>query len=379
MSKASHAGIETRHRKGCRSLARGCNCKPSYRAQVHDPVLGKPLKSPRFTTLADARAWRVAQLGAPRSGGLHREGARSLREVSDRWLGMANAGTARNRSGEVFKPKVLRDYESALARHVLPSLGAARLDQLRRGDVQHLADRLALHLSPSGLRNALMPLRTIYRYAVARDWVSANPTIGIELPASRAARNRIATQGEAVALLAALPSVDQPIWATAFYAGLRLGEIRAIRWADLDFERRLLRVQRSWDAKEGPVLPKSRAGLRVVPMPNPLHDQLLRHRNATLDRAGLVFTRGDGLPFCDSTVRQRAMRVWNKAGLKPIGFHEARHTYASWMLGAGVNAKTLATYMGHSSVAITLDRYGHLMPGSESAAAAKLDAFLAGS
>ncbi len=90
MSKASHVGIETRHRKGCRSLARGgCNCKPSYRAQVHDPVLGMPLKSARFKTLADARAWRTAQLAAPRSGGgLHREGARSLREVSDRWLGM---------------------------------------------------------------------------------------------------------------------------------------------------------------------------------------------------------------------------------------------------------------------------------------------------
>ncbi len=127
------------------------------------------------------------------------------------------------------------------------------------------------------------------------------------------------------------------------------------------------------------MLPKSRAGVRVVPMPNHLHDQLLRHRNATLDRAGLVFTRGDGLPFCDNTVRQRSMRVWNRAGLKPIRFHEARHTYASWMLGAGVDAKTLATYMGHSSVAITLDRYGHLLPGSESAAAAKLDAFLAGS
>jgi len=75
-------------------------------------------------------------------------------------------------------------------------------------------------------------------------------------------------------------------------------------------------------------------------------------------------------------VRRRALAAWIRAGLEPIGLHEARHTFASLMIAAGVNAKALSTYMGHANIAITLDRYGHLMPGNEEQAAGLLDAYL---
>ena len=74
---------------------------------------------------------------------------------------------------------------------------------------------------------------------------------------------------------------------------------------------------------------------------------------------------------------RRAHEVWRERGLRPIGLHECRHTYASLMIAAGVNAKALSTYMGHSSITVTLDRYGHLMPGNEREAGAMLDAYLA--
>src|SRR5207253_8928901 len=92
---------------------------------------------------------------------------------------------------------------------------------------------------------------------------------------------------------------------------------------------------------------------------------------------GLVFGRAARDPFNPATVNNRARRAWAAARLVPIGLHEARHTYASLMIAAGVNAKALSTYMGHSSVTITYDRYGHLMPGNEDEAAAHLDAYLA--
>src|SRR6266508_127052 len=82
-------------------------------------------------------------------------------------------------------------------------------------------------------------------------------------------------------------------------------------------------------------------------------------------------------PFTPSNVRKRANSAWARAGLEPIGLHECRHTFASLMIAAGVNAKALSAYMGHSSVTITLDRYGHLMPGNESEAAHLLDGYLA--
>jgi len=75
-------------------------------------------------------------------------------------------------------------------------------------------------------------------------------------------------------------------------------------------------------------------------------------------------------------VAGRASRRWLLASLDPITLHEARHTFASLMIAAGVNAQALTKYMGHASVTITYDRYGHLMPGNEEEAAARLDAYL---
>jgi integrase len=82
--------------------------------------------------------------------------------------------------------------------------------------------------------------------------------------------------------------------------------------------------------------------------------------------------------FDPSTVSDRARKAWARAGLSPIGLHECRHTFASLMIAAGVNAKALATYTGHASVTITFDLYGHLMPGNEEEAAGLLDALLDG-
>src|SRR5215210_5452148 len=81
-------------------------------------------------------------------------------------------------------------------------------------------------------------------------------------------------------------------------------------------------------------------------------------------------------PFSPTRVRERASKAWEAAQLEPITLHEARHTFASLMIAAGVNAKALSTYMGHANISITLDRYGHLMPGNEAEAAGLLDAYL---
>jgi integrase len=89
-----------------------------------------------------------------------------------------------------------------------------------------------------------------------------------------------------------------------------------------------------------------------------------------------VFGKSETTPFDDWTLRNRAFRAWREAGLQPIGMHEARHTFASLMIAAGVNAKALSVYMGHASVTITLDRYGHLMPGNEGEAAGLPDAYI---
>jgi len=90
----------------------------------------------------------------------------------------------------------------------------------------------------------------------------------------------------------------------------------------------------------------------------------------------LVFGRSDGRALRADTLIERGRKVWSEAGLTPVGLHECRHTYAAFMIAAGVNAKALSSYMGHSTISMTLDRYGHLMPGNEDEAAAMLERYL---
>ncbi len=201
---------------------------------------------------------------------------------------------------------------------------------------------------------------------------------GVELPAVRGKRDRVVSVEEADALLAALPDEDRAAWATAFFAGLRRGELLALRWEDVDLPAGVLRVERGYDDKAREFIePKSRAGRRTVPIAAVLREFLIAHRLRSGRGEGLVFGASASDPFDYWTSKRRTERAWKAAGLAAVGMHEARHTFASLMIAAGVNAKALSTYMGHSSVTITYDRYGHLMPGNEEEAAVLLDAYLA--
>jgi integrase len=372
------SGIRLRHGRLCPSRSGGgCGCRPTYQANVWSAREGKRLFK-TFASLAEAKAWRSEAQVALRNGTMRAGASATLREGAEAWLEGVRSGAIRNRSGHAYKPSAVRGYEAALVMRVLPELGGLRLSEVRRVDLQDFADRLCADgLDPSTVRNTLMPLRAIFRRSVARGDVAVNPTSGLELPAMEGVRDRIASPTEAASLLAALPERDRAIWATAMYAGLRRGELLGLRWDDVDLRAGVIHVERSWDAKEGVVGPKSRAGRRTVPIPAALREYLVEHKLRLGRHVGLVFGTSYARPFTPSNVRKRANAAWARAGLERIGLHECRHTFASFMIAADVNAKALSAYMGHSSVTITLDRYGHLMPGNESEAADRLDAYLA--
>jgi len=157
---------------------------------------------------------------------------------------------------------------------------------------------------------------------------------------------------------------------------LRRGELLALRWEDVDLKAGQIHVTRSWDVNEGhDVGPKSAVGRRKVPIASRLKSLLAAHRLAgRVD--GLVFGENGTRAASPAATTKRADAAWKAAKLQRITLHEARHTYASLMIAAGVNAKALSTYMGHANISITLDRYGHLMPGNEAEAANLLDAYL---
>ncbi len=372
------SGIEPRHRKDCPALAGGsCACDPAYRAEIFDKQTGQKVRR-TFPTHAAAKAWRQDAVSEQRRGLRRIPTSRTIRAAAEELIEGLHAGTVRNRSGHLYKPSAISSYEEALRRRIIPTFGTARLSELTRADVQGFVDQLLREgLGPSTVRNLVMPLRVIFRRAVVRGEVPLNPCDKLELPAVRGRRDRIANSAEAARLIRALRPGDRALWAVALYAGLRRGEIASLRWDHLDFKRGVINVDTAYDYKSRVhTEPKSEAGNRRVPIISTLASALRTHRELTGRSDGLVFGRDGNRPFDPSSTRARAHRDWAAAGIASIELHEARHTFASLMIAAGVAPKALQVYMGHSSIRITFDRYGHLLPGNEAEAAGLLERFI---
>jgi integrase len=155
----------------------------------------------------------------------------------------------------------------------------------------------------------------IYRRAIEDGDLAVNPTSNLRLPAVRGRRERIASPEEAQQLLAALPERDRALWATALYAGLRRGELMALRWEDVDLAQGVIHVERSYDDKARlEIEPKSRAGTRTVPIVGALRDELLAHKARARRESGLVFGSSEEKPFVTSNVWRRAQ----VAGVAPV-------------------------------------------------------------
>jgi integrase len=370
-------GIEVRHARSCASrTGRRCSCAPGYRVAAYDAISKKKV-SKTFRTLAEARRWRAGAHSQAAKGVRLAGTPQTLLEAAEAFVDGIATGAIRTRTGERYKPSVVREYERSLRLHVLPALGGARLSRIQRRDVQRLADDLLVSgADPSTIRNALKPLQVIYRRAIEDGDLAVNPCERLRLPAARGRRERIASPTEAAALIAALHSEDRTLWGCAFYAGLRRGELRALVWNDVDLADGLIRVERSMTGHGETGKPKSRAGRRGVPIVAALRDLLVEHKLITRRDTGLVFGSSATQPFTPTAIRRRALTAWRRTGLDPISLHECRHTFASLLIAAGVNAKAITAYLGHASIQTTFDLYGHLMPGNEEEAVALVDAYL---
>jgi integrase len=270
------------------------------------------------------------------------------------------------------------NYEAVLEARLRIEFGAIRLSDLRRNDVQDYAETLLSEgLDPSTVRNILMPLRVIYRRAVRRGEVHMNPTVDLELPGVEGARNRVASPGEAEELLKALTEPDAALWATALYAGLRNGELRALRVEDIDLDDGLIRVERSWDDVEGEIEPKSAAGKREIPICDHLRGYLEAHLERLGRDAGLVFGETAQQPYSYWKTTSRAYKTWKAAKLERITLHNGRHSFRSYLDYAGISEARCDRFLGHANHAVGR-RYTHGFREQLAADAAKLDEYLSG-
>jgi integrase len=351
----------------------------SWEASAFDARSGKKLRR-TFPTLAAARSWRADALVAVRKGSIKPAQRMTVQDASTALLDGMRDASIRTKGGSAYRATTIEQTERSLRRHVLPELANIRVDRLDARTLREFADNmLAAKYDPGTVLSAMQPLRLILRRAVLDGQLASNPSRELGLPGGKRREDVVTDPAHAQRLLEALEPSERVIYATAFYAGLRRGELRALRWRHVDLAGGSIRVEESASCREkAPGLVKTAAGRRTIPIIATLRDHLLEHRMRIGEPAPDAFVFGAGAqPFASTTIRKRAARAWKAAGLQPTQFHAARHTFASILIAAGVNAKALTVYMGHASLATTHDLYGHMMRGSEDEAVALVDAYLA--
>jgi integrase len=333
-----------------------------------------------FPNLTEAKTWRAQLLAAKTRSRQRAPSSITLRDAADEYLAGMLDGSVTTRGGQNYKPSTTRSYRHSLEIHALPDLGGRRVADLTTGDVQRLVERMRREgLAGTTIANTVNALRAIYRRLVVLGRVNDNPTRGAVLPTRRGTRLHAGDPADAARIIAAVPEQDRCVWALAFYAGLRLGELRALRWGDVDEKAGVLRVRVSWDAQEGEIDPKSNAGVRDIPILNPLQPYLEAQRAAcpwSSDPAALVLGASRRGAFGATGLNKRSAKALAAAGLKYVTLHEARHSFASYLAASGIGIKDLTVILGHSSVTVSLDRYGHLFEAGKAQTAAQINAWL---
>ena len=291
-----------------------------------------------------------------------------------------------------WKPSTLRRYDFLIQRHILPELGPVLLEHLDAGVINGFLARKQTGggladdrgLSPAYVRSMAVVVQSALRYGADRGL--CQPMAGkVCKPAPEKAEIRILTQPEQQALeqsIYARPDATGLGVFLALYGGLRVGEVCALGWQDVDLEQGLLRIRHTVtrvNAREGQhtdlVLgsPKTAASIRTVP----IHRAVLPLLKAAFSAARSPYVIADTDAFVNPrTFTYRYHRLLERAGLPPIHFHALRHTFATRCIAAGVDMKTLSELMGHASITVTMNTYVHSSLETKQQQLAKLESVL---
>jgi integrase len=285
-----------------------------------------------------------------------------------------------------LRPTTQRIYDANLRNHILPDLGDVPLAKLTpamlRAWLSALTTKEGGHGQTLSLGSVAQVYRTLNRVlsaAVDNESLGRNPLRGVKPPRVESEPMRFLSHDEVATLADTIDARYRALVLVAAYSGLRAGELIGLRRKHVDLLRRTITVVEQVQYIGGRMVqsvPKSSAGRRQVALPGlvvvALDDHLGRYSEPGPD--GLVFPAPEGGYLRLENFRKRA---WNPAtvaaGVAPLRVHDLRHTCASLAIAAGADVKVLQRMMGHASAALTLDRYGHLMPGQARSVADRLD------
>ncbi|SMX25298.1 tyrosine-type recombinase/integrase [Boseongicola aestuarii] len=294
---------------------------------------------------------------------------KSIADACDSWL----KSCRRNE----LERSTLKAYRSHTRVHIEPRIGSLLLTELTRGVVREFLDDLQDNgVSHAQVRKIMVSLRSILSEAVEREWIATN--VAVEVKVKRKARARaderiVPTKDEIRLIIENAPESHRAMFITAIFTGMRISELRGLTWDAVDFDRNIVRVLQRADEFNEIGYPKSRAGIRDIPMA-PIVSATLKAwiRKVPQSELNLVFPNSVGKVQNYSNIYNRIFKpMLVKNGIVDgnakarFGIHALRHAAASLFIEQGWNPKKVQTLLGHASIMMTMDVYGHLFENPE--------------
>lgn len=309
----------------------------------------------------------------------------TLSEWLDRWL---------EQMASVLRLSTLEHYHSDMEHHVKPYLGQKKLTQITPADLRKLYDTLKQHgrvhprpgqsrgLSTTTVHGIHTTLHHALKSAVDQRLLPHNPADHVEPPKVAHKSMTILNEEQLDTFLAAME--QDSIWKDFFYTelttGLRLGEICGLMWSDFDARKGTLNINRTLHKEQGGRLvtgdTKTYAGTRKIVLPDSTAERLRNRKKCSYSVWIFPNPLKPEAPMNPSTAYHRLKKLLEENGLPDLRFHDLRHTFATYALSNGVDAKTLAGILGHTKASFTVDTYTHTTTDMHKKAAEIVGGFL---
>jgi integrase len=291
-------------------------------------------------------------------------------------------------------PRSYERYKGIIEKNLIPAIGRIRLVDLRPEHVQrHYTTMIDKGLAARTIRYDHIVIHGALRMAVKWQLVPRNVADAVEIPKPKHSEMQIWDSDEITKFLEAAKTTPYyALFYAALYTGARRSELLGLSWRHVDFLYSQIDIERGlhWIKREGYIFtqPKSVKSRRTIALPPSLVlllkeykekqecNRLLIGKPFTED--DLVFSHEDGSPLFPNSISRAWSLLAKKAGLKPIRFHDARHSHATLLLRQGAHPRVVQEQLGHSTIATTLDVYSHVTPGLQEAAATRFDEAMSG-
>jgi integrase len=348
---------------------------------------GGKQRSKTFDTKHDADKYLAKIVSATQDGNYVAVAPIPMGELFDKWLEHSLA--VRRKQG-LLKPSTSKGYESMVRVHLRPAFEHCRSDRLSPAIVgeweRKMADRIeAGEMTPKSFNHLVALLHVILKWArkSGQRYLAHDPLIDVARLRAPKTERRFLEPAQITALLEAAERPVDTILHLFVYSGLRRGEVFGLQWSDLDEDLNQIRVRRSNYQCEI-TTPKTTNSIRTVDLPAPIVKKLLDYKEQFPPKPrDFIFRQESGSPLDpDKWFDRNFVPTAIKAGLRPenisehdeqlIGLHTLRHTYASLLINQGESIKYVSKQLGHASIQLTADLYGHLFKETSVSAMNKL-------